>query len=150
VEKYLPVSSEAESLRNHDAARFDKAAGRWHARLCREAPLTLDEAQLALSALRAFGGPGRSRSSPSEHYHEGRRRRIEQGTSLYRLSLPTIFRTVLYRADIATVEELAQRTEEELLGVHSPRPEALGGDPGSDAPARLFAQGGGGSSRAHA
>jgi hypothetical protein len=35
----------------------DKAAVRWHSRLCREAPLTLDEAQLALSALRALAGP---------------------------------------------------------------------------------------------
>ena len=30
------------------------------ARLCQEAPLTLDEAQLALSALRALAGPSRS------------------------------------------------------------------------------------------
>jgi hypothetical protein len=36
---------------DYDAARFDRAAVRWHARLCREAPLTLDEAQLALAAL---------------------------------------------------------------------------------------------------
>ena len=42
-----------------DAPRFDKAAVRWHSRLCREAPLTLDEAQLALSALRALAGPSR-------------------------------------------------------------------------------------------
>ena len=44
---------------DHDAPRFDKAAVRWHSRLCREAPLTLDEAQLALSALRALGGSSR-------------------------------------------------------------------------------------------
>jgi hypothetical protein len=44
---------------DHDAPRFDKAAVRWHSRLCREAPLTLDEAQLALSALRALGGASR-------------------------------------------------------------------------------------------
>jgi hypothetical protein len=43
-----------------DAPRFDRAAVRWHSRLCREAPLTLDEAQLALSALRALGGPSRA------------------------------------------------------------------------------------------
>ena len=44
---------------DYDAPRFDKAAVRWHSRLCREAPLTLDEAQLALSALRALTGPAR-------------------------------------------------------------------------------------------
>jgi hypothetical protein len=44
---------------DHDAPRFDKAAVRWHSRLCREAPLTLDEAQLALSALRALASPSR-------------------------------------------------------------------------------------------
>jgi hypothetical protein len=32
---------------------FEKAAVRWHARLCLEAPLSLDEAQLALAALGA-------------------------------------------------------------------------------------------------
>lgn len=42
---------------DHDAPRFDKAAVRWHSRLCREVPLTLDEAQLALSALRALARP---------------------------------------------------------------------------------------------
>ena len=42
-----------------DSPRFEKAAVRWHSRLCREAPLTLDEAQLALSALRALAGPSR-------------------------------------------------------------------------------------------
>jgi hypothetical protein len=38
--------------------RFERAAPRWHARLCAEARLTLPEAQLALSALHALGGPG--------------------------------------------------------------------------------------------
>jgi hypothetical protein len=38
--------------------RFEKAAPRWHARLCDEAQLTLPEAQLALAALHAFAGPG--------------------------------------------------------------------------------------------
>ena len=37
--------------------RFNKAAPRWHARLCGEARLTLEEAQLALGALAALGGP---------------------------------------------------------------------------------------------
>ena len=44
---------------DHDAPRFDKAAVRWHSRLCREVSLTLDEAQLALSALRALPSPSR-------------------------------------------------------------------------------------------
>jgi hypothetical protein len=38
--------------------RFEKAAPRWHARLCAEARLTLPEAQLALAALQALAGPG--------------------------------------------------------------------------------------------
>ena len=38
--------------------RFEKAAPRWHARLCDEAQLTLPEAQLALAALHALAGPG--------------------------------------------------------------------------------------------
>ena len=38
--------------------RFEKAAPRWHARLCGEAQLTLPEAQLALAALQALAGPG--------------------------------------------------------------------------------------------
>jgi hypothetical protein len=38
--------------------RFETAAPRWHARLCAEARLTLPEAQLALSAVHALGGPG--------------------------------------------------------------------------------------------
>jgi hypothetical protein len=38
--------------------RFDLAAPRWHGRLCAEARLTLAEAQLALAALDALGGPG--------------------------------------------------------------------------------------------
>jgi hypothetical protein len=37
--------------------RFEKAAPRWHARLCDEAQLTLPDAQLALSALHALSGP---------------------------------------------------------------------------------------------
>jgi hypothetical protein len=40
-----------------DAPRFDRAAVRWHSRLCREAPLSLDEAELVLTALRAMAGP---------------------------------------------------------------------------------------------
>ena len=36
----------------------EKAAPRWHARLCDEAHLTLPEAQLALAALHALAGPG--------------------------------------------------------------------------------------------
>jgi hypothetical protein len=42
-----------------DATRFERAAVRWHSRICREAPLTVGEAQLALSALFALGGPSR-------------------------------------------------------------------------------------------
>jgi hypothetical protein len=38
--------------------RFERAAPRWHARLCAEARLTLAEAQLAVSALDALAGPG--------------------------------------------------------------------------------------------
>jgi hypothetical protein len=38
--------------------RFETAAPRWHARLCAEARLILPEAQLALAALDALGGPG--------------------------------------------------------------------------------------------
>jgi hypothetical protein len=38
--------------------RYEKAAPRWHARLCDEARLTLPEAQLALAALHALAGPG--------------------------------------------------------------------------------------------
>jgi len=38
--------------------RFEKAAPRWHARVCDEAQLTLPEAQLALAALHALAGPG--------------------------------------------------------------------------------------------
>jgi hypothetical protein len=38
--------------------RFERAAPRWHARLCAEAQLTLPEAQLALAALHALAGPG--------------------------------------------------------------------------------------------
>ena len=39
--------------------RYETAAPRWHARLCAEARLTLPEAQLAMAALNAMGGPGR-------------------------------------------------------------------------------------------
>jgi hypothetical protein len=38
--------------------RFEKAAPRWHARLCAEARLTLAESQLAVAALDALAGPG--------------------------------------------------------------------------------------------
>jgi hypothetical protein len=38
--------------------RFERAAPRWHARLCAEARLTLPEAQLALAALQALAAPG--------------------------------------------------------------------------------------------
>jgi hypothetical protein len=38
--------------------RFERAAPRWHARLCDEARLTLPEAQLALAALQALAGQG--------------------------------------------------------------------------------------------
>jgi hypothetical protein len=38
--------------------RFERAAPRWHARLCAEAWLTLPESQLALAALQALAGPG--------------------------------------------------------------------------------------------
>jgi hypothetical protein len=49
--------------------RFERAAPRWHARLCAEARLTLPEAQLALAALQALPPPALSPavrlSSPS-------------------------------------------------------------------------------------
>jgi hypothetical protein len=38
--------------------RFERAAPRWHARLCAEARLTLPESQLALAALQALAGRG--------------------------------------------------------------------------------------------
>jgi hypothetical protein len=38
--------------------RFHTVAPRWHSRLCAEARLTIEEAQLALAALQALGGPG--------------------------------------------------------------------------------------------
>lgn len=45
-------------LARSDPARYEKAALRWHARLCREvAGLSIDEAALSLSALRAMPGP---------------------------------------------------------------------------------------------
>jgi hypothetical protein len=41
-----------------DAARYERAALRWHARLCREVRgLSIDEAALSLAALRALPGP---------------------------------------------------------------------------------------------
>jgi len=46
-------------LAESDPARFERAAVRWHARLCREVGgLTIDESALALSALRALPGGG--------------------------------------------------------------------------------------------
>ena len=45
-------------LARSDRARYEKAALRWHARLCREiAGLSIDEAALSLCALRALPGP---------------------------------------------------------------------------------------------
>ncbi len=38
--------------------RFPAVAPRWHARLCAEARLTIEEAHLSLAALGALGGPG--------------------------------------------------------------------------------------------
>jgi hypothetical protein len=40
--------------------RFEKAAPRWHTRLCHEAQLTLPEAQLALAALTPLPAPAPS------------------------------------------------------------------------------------------
>jgi hypothetical protein len=42
-------------LRDQDPERFERAAPRWHARLCREARLTLPDAAIALAALTALG-----------------------------------------------------------------------------------------------
>jgi hypothetical protein len=44
--------------RDLEPARFDRAAPRWHARLCTERQLSGSEAQLALAALNALPGPG--------------------------------------------------------------------------------------------
>ena len=44
--------------RDLEPARFDRAAPRWHARLCTERRLSASEAQLALAALNALPGPG--------------------------------------------------------------------------------------------
>ena len=44
-------------VRDQQPWRFDTAAPRWHARLCSEARLTLDEAHLALAALHMVRGP---------------------------------------------------------------------------------------------
>jgi hypothetical protein len=38
--------------------RYERAAPRWHDRLCAEAQLTLPEAQLALAALQSLAGQG--------------------------------------------------------------------------------------------
>lgn len=43
--------------RDQQPWRFDTAAPRWHARLCSEARLTLEEAHLALAALHMVRGP---------------------------------------------------------------------------------------------
>jgi hypothetical protein len=42
-------------LRDKDPGRFELAALRWHARLCREGRLSLAEAAVALAALSALG-----------------------------------------------------------------------------------------------
>ena len=42
-----------------DAARFERATVRWHARWCLEVRPLPDESQLALAALRALRGPAR-------------------------------------------------------------------------------------------
>lgn len=44
--------------RDLEPARFDRAAPRWHARLCTDCRLSASEAQLALAALNALPGPG--------------------------------------------------------------------------------------------
>jgi hypothetical protein len=44
--------------RGPEPARFDRAAPRWHAKLCTERQLSAGEAQLALAALNALPGPG--------------------------------------------------------------------------------------------
>jgi hypothetical protein len=41
-----------------EPAQFDRAAPRWHARLCTALQLSTSEAQLALAALNALPGPG--------------------------------------------------------------------------------------------
>lgn len=45
-------------LLDGDPARYPSAAARWHARLCLERRLALDEAELALAALGALRGDG--------------------------------------------------------------------------------------------
>jgi hypothetical protein len=42
--------------RDVEPARYDRAAARWHARLCTERRLSIAEAQLALAALNALTG----------------------------------------------------------------------------------------------
>jgi hypothetical protein len=44
--------------RDLEPARYDRAAPRWHARLCTERRLSAGEAQLALAALNALPGIG--------------------------------------------------------------------------------------------
>src|SRR3954469_13729031 len=51
-------------LRDKEPARFEKAALRWHARLCRDARLSLAEASVALAALSALGA---GRFEPGAH-----------------------------------------------------------------------------------
>ena len=47
-------------VRDSDLPRYEKAAMRWHARLCHEGRLSMREAQLALSALHALPAHGES------------------------------------------------------------------------------------------
>jgi hypothetical protein len=42
--------------RRRDRQRFTRAALRWHARYCREAKVTFEEAQAVLAALALLGG----------------------------------------------------------------------------------------------
>ena len=52
-------------LARSDTSRYEKAAVRWHARLCREvAGLSIDEAALSLAARRALPGPA---AEPAGH-----------------------------------------------------------------------------------
>lgn len=57
----VPLADALELLllaRDLEPTRFDRAATRWHARLCTERQLSGGEAQLALAALNALPGPG--------------------------------------------------------------------------------------------
>ena len=47
-------------VRDSDLARYERAAVRFHARLCQQARLSLGEAELGLAALCAIGGPAGS------------------------------------------------------------------------------------------